>query len=111
MRTKESQPVNTNPDPAMNMLPDIFLPELNPILLQNVSNSFQMNLILYLVLSILVLTVVVCFVVYRALQVVLRASGLNAAGENVLTVDWVRYLFIVTMGLMLASLYLYAELT
>jgi formate hydrogenlyase subunit 3/multisubunit Na+/H+ antiporter MnhD subunit len=95
----------------MNTLSNLSFLGLNHILLQNVSSSFQMNLILYLSVAIIVLTIVVLVVVYRALQIVLQASGLKAATGEVLTIDWVKYLYILTIGLVLISLYIYSELT
>ena len=55
----------------MNTLSNLSFLGFNYILLQNVSSSFQMNLILYLSVAIFVITIVVLIVVYRALQIVL----------------------------------------
>lgn len=95
----------------MNTLSILSFLGLRPILLQNVNGSFQMNLILYLSVAIIVLTIVVLVVVYRALQIVLQASGLKAATDEVLTIDWVKYLYILTIGLVIISLYIYSEFT
>lgn len=95
----------------MNTLSNLSFLGFNYILLQNVSSSFQMNLILYLSVAIFVITIVVLIVVYRALQIVLEASGLKAATEEVLTIDWVKYLYVLTIGLVLISLYIYSEFT
>lgn len=81
--------------------------EWNSILLQSVNGSFQMNLILYLSIAIVVLTVAVLVYVYWALQVVLRASGVET--DETLTIDWVNYLYILTLGLGLLSVYVYSS--
>lgn len=95
----------------MNTLSILSFLGLRPILLQNVNGSIQMNLILYLSVAIIVLTIVVLVVVYRALQIVLQASGLKAATEEALPIDWVKYLYILTIGLVIVSLYIYSEFT
>lgn len=95
----------------MNTLSNLSFLGLNHILLQNVSSSFQMNLILSLLVAIIVITLIVLIVVYRALQIVLEASRLNAITEEVLTTNWVKYLYIMTIGLVLISLYVYSKFT
>jgi hypothetical protein len=95
----------------MNTLSNLSFLGLNHILLQNVSSSFQMNLILSLLAAIIVITLVVLIAVYRALQIVLEASGLKAATEEVLATNWVKYLYILTIGLVIISLYVYSEFT
>lgn len=89
----------------MNTLNYLSLMEWNSVLLQSVNSSFQMNLILYLSIAIVILTVAVLIYVYWALQVVLQASGIDT--EETLTIDWVNYLYILTIGLGLISVYVF----
>lgn len=93
----------------MNTLIQLSTFGLNGILLQNISSSFQMNVILYLAVAIVVLTVVVLIYVYNVLQIILVASGLKYPKEE-LTIQWVKVLFALTIGLGFASLYIYTKL-
>ncbi|HEU5291982.1 MAG TPA: hypothetical protein VFU05_15130 [Cyclobacteriaceae bacterium] len=94
----------------MNTMSQLSFFGLNHILLQNTSSSFQMNLALYLAVAVFVLTVVVIVYMYRVLQIVLVVSGLKDPNDEVLTIQWVKVLFALTIGLGVASLYIYTKL-
>ncbi|MBS1978037.1 MAG: hypothetical protein JST46_11745 [Bacteroidetes bacterium] len=93
----------------MNTLSNLSSLEWNHILLQIGVNALQMKLILYLSMVIVALTIVILIYVHRALHVILRASGLETVAEDVLTVDWIKYLFVSTISLGLISLYVYSK--
>jgi formate hydrogenlyase subunit 3/multisubunit Na+/H+ antiporter MnhD subunit len=94
----------------MNTLSQLSFFGLSHILLQNTSSAFQMNLALYLAVAVFVLTVVVMAYVYRVLQIVLVVSGLKDPNDEVLTIQWVKVLFVLTIGLGVASFYIYTKL-
>jgi len=79
------------------------------ILLQQTSSPFLMNLVLYMAIVVILLAVIVLVVVYKTLQVVLQTSGFNTPTEEVLSTDWVAYLYVFAIGMVLISLYLYYQ--
>lgn len=93
----------------MNTISHLTFLQLPQILLQQTGTSFQMNLVLYLAVVVILLAVIVLVVVYQALQVILQTSGFKTAAEEVLTTDWVSYLYVFTIGMVLISLYIYYQ--
>ncbi|QLH33727.1 MAG: hypothetical protein HWD62_16125 [Cyclobacteriaceae bacterium] len=91
----------------MILFNNLFFYELNALLLQSVSNSFQMTVIFALSLVVIILTVVVLLYLYHILQVVLKVSG-STVPEESLGVTWINYLYILTLAMGIISWYIYS---
>lgn len=94
----------------MNSLDYLSFLEFNPILLQNVSNSSKINLILILAGVVIILTIAVLMFAIRSIQIVLKAYGVKSASDEGLSTEWVNTLYFLTIGLVVISLYLYTQL-
>lgn len=93
----------------MNALIRFSVLEINPILLQSTSSSFPMNLVLYLLTAVVLLTLVVLIYIYNVLQAIWKVNGLYAH-QDFMTVDWVKVLYVATISLGLISSYIYWKL-
>jgi len=93
----------------MNTLSQLSFFGWNHILLQSVASPFQMDIILYLLVAVLVLTLIVVFYIYMALQILVKPVGMNEPLDEGLSIEWVKLLFVLTIGLALAALYIYSK--
>lgn len=93
----------------MNTLSQLSFFGWNHILLQSVASPFQMDIILYLLVAVLVLTLIVVFYIYMALQILVKPVGMNEPLDEGLSIEWVKLLFILTIGLAIVSLYIYSQ--
>lgn len=93
----------------MNTLSQLSFFGWNHILLQSVASPFQMDIILYLLVAVLVLTLIVVFYIYMALQILVKPVGMNEPLDEGLPIEWVKLLFVLTIGLALAALYIYSK--
>jgi hypothetical protein len=92
----------------MNTLSQLSFFGWNHILLQSVASPFQMDIILYLLVAVLVLTLIVVFYIYMALQILVKPVGMNEPLDEGLSIEWVKLLFVLTIGLAMAALYIYS---
>ncbi len=81
------------------------------IFLQGMNNAFQIKIITYLAVAVFILSIFVLLYIYYAIRVIVRVTGFQNPMEESLSVEWIHYLYVATIGLGFASLYIYFGLS
>ncbi|MBS1681487.1 MAG: hypothetical protein JST48_07230 [Bacteroidetes bacterium] len=93
----------------MNTLSQFLFISLKSILLQSAGSTFQMSTVLSFASVVIVISIVVLIYAYLVLQLVLQKAGLIDL-EVTLSTQWIKILFVLTLGMGIAAFSIYSKL-